>query len=194
MKTALIILLVVVVVAAAAYFVLRGRSGGGHGLRRRFGPEYDRVVARHDGDTKAAELELSERVKRHGSLTRPPLTAGAREQYTARWTHVQERFVDSPQEAVAEADALLTELSRDRGFPADARFEERADALSVHHPHHVHGFRRVHAALNGGGGTEEMRESLVEARGLFDALLGGDKSAPATDDQHRHPTKGSVTS
>ncbi len=77
MSTGLIIALIVivaVVVAVAAVLTLRGR-GPRHGasLKRRFGPEYERAVARHDGDTKAAERELSARVERHGSLQVRPL-------------------------------------------------------------------------------------------------------------------------
>ncbi|MFJ4963227.1 hypothetical protein EES43_01175 [Streptomyces sp. ADI96-02] len=173
MTTAIIIIAVLLALAAAAFFVVRGRGAtGGRGLRGRFGPEYDRVVARHGGDTKAAEHELGERVRLHGSLERRPLADEARAQYAARWAGAQERFVESPEQALAEADALLAALSRDRGFPDGENFEERTDALSVHHGAQVNGYRRVHRALSGGSGTEEMREAFVEARGLFDALLG----------------------
>ncbi|AVH57509.1 MULTISPECIES: hypothetical protein [Streptomyces] len=67
----IVIIAVIVIAAVAVLIVGRGRirDGGGRGLKHRFGPEYDRAVADHDGDTKAAERELSERVKQHGSLT-----------------------------------------------------------------------------------------------------------------------------
>lgn len=198
MTTVLIIVGIVVVAAIAGYLLLRGRTTGGAGLRRRFGPEYERVLARHDGDTKAAEQELGERVKRHGSITAKPLSAEAREEYTARWTRVQERFVDAPQDAVAEAGDLLTRLSRDRGFPEAGSVEERAEALSVHHAAHVDAYRRVHTARDGSDGTEELRKDLVEARALFDALLGDRTVEPArkglTNTHERHHVKGSVTS
>ncbi|ARF70947.1 hypothetical protein B7C62_00775 [Kitasatospora albolonga] len=193
MTTAIIIVAVALVLAAAVYFFLvRGPQGGGRGLRSRFGPEYDRVVARHGGDTKAAEHELEERVKRHGHLERRPLTEAARAEYTARWARTQEQFVESPQQALTEADALLAELSRDRGFPGGENFEEHTDALSVHHARHVDGYRRVHTARNDGTGTEEMREAFVEARGLFDALLA---DGPAEHGHgNRQLTKGRSTS
>ncbi len=191
--TVIIIIAVALVAAAAVYFFLvRGASGGGRGLRGRFGPEYDRVVARHGGDTKAAEHELGERVKLHGDLEKRPLTEAARADYTARWARTQELFVESPQQALNEADALLADLSRDRGFPAGGSFEERTDALSVHHARHVDGYRRVHTARSDGTGTEEMREAFVEARGLFDALLA---DGPATRDHgNRQLTEGRGTS
>ncbi|WP_329534384.1 hypothetical protein OG568_34535 [Streptomyces sp. NBC_01450] len=179
MSTGLIIALIVIVavaVVAAALILLARRPQGGRTLRRRFGPEYDRAVAQHDGDARAAERDLAERVKRHGALRERPLEPAARDEYAARWGAVQERFVDSPQEAVAEADRLVAELAGARGFPDGERYEEQLDALSVHHGHHVHGYRRVHQATyapvsDAHGGTEELRASVVEARALFEELL-----------------------
>ncbi|MGW3421443.1 hypothetical protein [Streptomyces phaeochromogenes] len=191
MSTGVIILLIVVAVALVAAVVARSvaarGAGGGRGLKRRFGPEYDRAVARHDGDSKAAEHELEERVKRHGSLREQPLESAARERYLVRWTAVQEQFVDSPRDAVVEADRLIAEVAGARGFPDGGRYDEQLDALSVHHAHHVHGYRRVHRAAHaptagsGAGpaaGTEELREALVEARALFQDLM-----APAREDE-----------
>ncbi|MDQ0580719.1 hypothetical protein [Streptomyces rishiriensis] len=191
MSTGVIIALIVIVaavVAVAAVLAVRARgSHGGHGLKRRFGPEYDRAVARHDGDVKAAERELDALVERHGGLRERPLEPAERERFEARWTAAQERFVDSPQEAVTEADRLLAEVAGARGFPDGAQYEEQLAALSVHHAHQVHGYRHVHhvarAHGNGAGahdatgtsgapGTEEMRAAMVEARELFDELVG----------------------
>ena len=192
--TTVVIIAVVVLVAASAFLLVRGRRTGGHGLRRRFGPEYERTVARHDGDTRAAEHELSERVKLHGSLSEQPLAPGARETYVRRWAEVQEKFIDSPRDAVVEADALLARLARDRGFPDGGGFEEQTAALSVHHAEEVDGYRRVHTAVRGQGGTEEMRKALVESRALFDVLLADAPDERArTDRADRTETKGSAT-
>ncbi|MBB6419332.1 hypothetical protein [Streptomyces sp. AK010] len=182
MSTGLIIALIVTaaVVIIAAVMTLRARGPRrGPSLKRRFGPEYDRAVARHDGDTKAAERELTERVQRHGDLRERSLEPAQREQYEARWTAAQERFVDSPREAVAEADRLLAEVAGVRGFPDGGQYEEQLAALSVHHAHHVDGYRRVHRAAHlraedardGGQGTEDMREAFVAARALFEELV-----------------------
>jgi hypothetical protein len=186
MSTGLIIALIVIVVAVlvvAAVVAQRARGPQGGSLKRRFGPEYDRAVARHDGDPQAAERELAERVERHGSLRERQLEPARRQEYAARWTAAQERFVDSPREAVAEADRLLAELAGAKGFPDGRQYDEQLAALSVHHADHVQGYRRVHSAaqlrggeeLDGGrAGTEEMREALVEARALFEDLVGHD--------------------
>jgi hypothetical protein len=206
MSTGLIIALIViaaVVVIGAAALALRARGPrSGRGLKRRFGPEYDRAVARHDGDVKAAERELTERVERHGALRERPLEPTEVERFEARWTAAQEHFVDAPRDAVGEADRLLAELAQARGFPDGAQYEEQLAALSVHHAGHVHGYRHVHrvaharvdggtdGGTDGGPGTEEMREAMVEARELFEDLLtpasrhGGAGAARGSRESH----------
>ncbi|MBV7698440.1 hypothetical protein [Streptomyces sp. TRM70350] len=201
MSTGWIIALIVIVAAVAlvvAALTLLGRgAGGGRKLKRRFGPEYDRAVSRHDGNARAAERELAERVERHGELRERPLEPAQRERFEARWTAAQERFVESPQEAVTEVDQLLAELAGARGFPDGGQYEEQLAALSVHHADHVHGYRRVHrlARERGSGApdertaTEEMREAMVEARALFEDLLRPTRD----DDQGRPPTERTKT-
>ncbi|WP_199547266.1 hypothetical protein [Streptomyces sp. N35] len=170
-----VVIIIVVVLILAGLFAGRGRAvvknRGGRGLKRRFGPEYERALALHNGDVTAAEQELGERVKRYGSLRPQPLTDERRRQYEARWDALQTQFVDSPRKAAIEADSLLAQLAGDRGFPGGAQFEEQIAALSVHHPAHIHGYHRVHTAARAQNSTEEVREALVEARGLFDALV-----------------------
>lgn len=179
MSTGVLIVLIVIVVVAAVVIgalALNRRAAGPHGLRnlkRRFGPEYERVLSRHDGDIKAAEHELTERVQRHGDLRERPLEPAERERFAARWTAAKEHFVESPQQAVADADLLLAELAGALGFPDGGQYEEQFAALSVHHAHHVHGYGRVHSAAHEGrADTEEMRMAMIEARVLFDELVG----------------------
>ncbi|MGW1671614.1 hypothetical protein [Streptomyces sp. NPDC002324] len=205
MSTGLIIALIVivaVVVVVAAVLARRARAGtgGGGSLKRRFGPEYDRTVTRHDGDERAAARELAERVKRHGSMEKRALPSAERDRYESRWAAAQERFVDSPREAVAEADRLLSEVAAARGFPDGGQYETQVEALSVHHAHHVHGYRRVHLAAHttgdgtqgrtgdvAGTGTEEMREAMIEARALFEDLVTPGRRDTRAD---RHDTAG----
>jgi hypothetical protein len=178
---ALIVIGAVVVIGAAVLLTLRRRRGvGGRDLKRRFGPEYERTVARYDGDTRAAERELAGRLERHGELRERPLEAERRREYEQRWQAAQELFVDSPRDAVTEADRLLAEVAGARGFPDGGHYEEQLAALSVHHADHVHGYRRVHRIARAGAGadgqpgqsaTEEMREAMVEARALFEDLV-----------------------
>lgn len=172
----------VVIVAAITAAVMLQR-GGGPLLKRRFGPEYERVLARHDGAARATRRELAERVKRYRGLTLRPMTAQTGERYAARWSAVQARFVDEPAGAVGAADTLIAELAVECGYPP-ADSPEHVDALSVHHPHHVQGYREAHAAAlaHGKGGsldTEAQRKALVAARGLFDELMSSAQAEPA---------------
>ncbi len=137
-------------------------------------------------------------MKRHGSLEKRPLPGAERERYESRWAAAQERFVDSPRQAVAEADRLLTEVAGARGFADGGGYETQLEALSVHHAHHVQGYRRVHRAAHASGttaegragagtapgtatGTEELREAMIEARALFEDLVTPDRRDARAD-------------
>ncbi|GAA1917481.1 hypothetical protein GCM10009716_28180 [Streptomyces sodiiphilus] len=178
---AIIIFGVAVAIILGLIFFLPRMQGGGGNVERRFGPEYDRTVARHDGDTKAARKDLSDRLRRHRDLRTRRLSERERDQYAAQWAAIQEQFVDSPAAAVAEADHLLTRLVHDRGFPSD-EYDEQISALSVHHPKRVDGYRRLHAVAGqehpGGTDTEELRAVMIEARELFEDLLTSEPDRP----------------
>jgi hypothetical protein len=186
MSTALLVTIIVVaVVVVAAVAALAARSSSGRGkLRRRFGPEYDRTVERHGGDTTAAEKELRDRLDAHGGIELKPLSSADRDRWNAEWNAVQQRFVDSPSQALAQADELLSRLARERGLP-DSAFDEQADALSVHLPRQVQAFRDTHAAARQGEDdqvpTEKLRAALVRARGVFDELTGGQARTDAAE-------------
>src|SRR5207253_9926867 len=118
---AIAVLVVIVVALAALYAVRQQRSSR---LRRRFGPEYDRTVE-STGDQKRAEQELADREQRRRRFQVHELEPEARDRYWAEWRQVQARFVDQPQLAVREADVLVTEVMRRRGYPMDD-FEQAA--------------------------------------------------------------------
>ncbi|WP_413809842.1 hypothetical protein [Streptomyces sp. OE57] len=178
MSTGAISIVVVVAVVLAAALVIRVvRAGAGReerALRRRFGPEYELNVAQHAGDTKAAERELEERLRRYGDLRTEPLSGELRERYVAEWAGTQEMFIESPEHAVTGADQLLARLAHDRGYPS-GHYEEQVAALSVHHADHVQGYRQLHdtaaRAREGRADTEELREAVVHARPFFEDLV-----------------------
>jgi hypothetical protein len=142
-------------------------------LRREFGPEYDRALT-EQGDRRRAESDLAARRKHRAELDIRPLEASARQRYVERWREVQVRFVDGPAQAVADADGLVTEVMRERGYPVE-EFEERASIVSVDHPEVVHEYRAAHgislANDNGRASTEDLREAMLHYRSLFDELL-----------------------
>ena len=173
MSTGVIIVIVVaiVVVAALVAATLLRPAQRSKRLQQQFGPEYDRAVAQHNGDNKAAEQDLQERVKRVEQLDIHPLDAAQRERYLADWAGLQEQFVDEPAKSLSQADQLLAGVLRDRGYPEDDQYA----ALSVHHSNALTGYRNSRSAANrarqGEGTTEEQRQSFVELRSTFEALV-----------------------
>lgn len=167
-----VIVLVAVVVATGIGFLLWGVARTAR-LRRRFGPEYDRAVARHQS-RRAAERDLRARERRHDELDIRPLDDSARGRYREEWVHVQERFVDSPEAALGQADRLVVTVMGDRGYPTRG-FDERVAHLSVEHGRTIDYYRRGHAiscrAERHEASTEDMRQAMVHYRALLEDLL-----------------------
>ena len=137
------VLVIVVVVLLAVVGVLAYRQRRSAQLREGFGPEYDRVVGER-GDQRAGEAELRERRERRRSYDIKPLGAAARDRYAERWKAAQAKFVDQPASALTDADALLGEVMRERGYPVED-FEQQAADVSVDHPEVVENYRKAHA-------------------------------------------------
>jgi hypothetical protein len=170
------ILVAVGVVIIALALVLAIRSANRRRterLRERFGPEYERTVD-HFGQQRAAEKELTARERKRHKLDIVPLSRDARENYAASWRNVQTAFVDDPASAVRDADKLVAQVMRERGYPIDD-FDQRAADISVDHPHVAENYRTAHMIFlsqeKASVGTEAQREALVHYRALFDELL-----------------------
>jgi hypothetical protein len=178
---AIAVVLVVVVLAAMALGARRSKR-----LREGFGPEYDRVVEVH-GDQRSAEGDLQRRRNRRRRLDIRPLEPEARDAYAERWAQTQRRFVDAPASAVAEADELIAEVMRERGYPVDD-FGQRAADLSVDHPETVEHYRAAHAISMASAAqhadTEDLRSAMVHYRALFDDLLHDGTDGDAVRDTH----------
>ncbi len=142
MIIALIVLVVVLLAIVGALVYQRRRSAQ---LQQGFGPEYDRAVEQH-GDQRAAENELRERRERRRRFEIRPLNAVARDRYAERWRATQAQFVDQPASALKDADALLSEVMRERGYPVED-FEQQASDVSVDHPTVVEHYRALFAEL-----------------------------------------------
>ena len=110
-----VIAVIVVVALAAAVFVISRRRRSQQ-LKDRFGPEYDRTVGTAGG-TQAAETELESRKQRREQFEIRPLSAQTVANYSEKWKQVQVHFVDAPADALREADVLLSEVMRERGYP-----------------------------------------------------------------------------
>jgi hypothetical protein len=182
MQTGTVIAIVValVLLVVIAWLMLDRKKSGQ--LRSRFGPEYDRALEAHP-TRREAEADLADRQKRVEHLTIRPLDPNERQRFSDLWRRQQERFVDDPQAAVGEADALVSEVMRTRGYPM-AEFDQRAADISVDHPAVVEHYRAGHdiAARQraGSANTEDLRSAMLHFRALFEELLqGGPGMAPA---------------
>jgi hypothetical protein len=162
------ILVVVAIVAGVVYDTRRRR------LRRRFGPEYDRLVG-ETGSRKKAEAELAARERRVASLDIRPLDEAAQAKYAENWVAVQEQFVDAPPEATVGAQRLVMTVMRERGYPTDKTDQVLAD-LSVDHGRVLDHYRAAsnisQRADDGAASTEELRQAMIHYRALFQDLLG----------------------
>jgi len=163
--------LVVLLIAALAVWATQRRRSAD--LRRRFGPEYERTVEASRNRLQA-EKELWARQERVDALEIRPLEPAARDRFEERWREVQAMFVDDPGNAVDQADRLIGQVMRARGYPV-GDFDQRAADISVDHPHVVDHYRTAHAIAvkrrSGEGATEQLRQAFVHYRALFADLL-----------------------
>jgi hypothetical protein len=171
MSTGAIIGIVIAVIVVVAVAVVASTEMRRARLRRQFGPEYDRLVEKHGGNKRKADAELAERERRVRSLNLRELTPEQQASYSGDWAAVQERFVDAPAEAVGAAHTLVWNVMRDRGYPADDR-NASMDALAVHHSQAFEGYRKVQAVPADSASTEQLRESMIHYRALFEDLTG----------------------
>jgi hypothetical protein len=179
------VLIVVVVVLLAIVGALAYQRRRSAQLQQGFGPEYDRAVEEH-GDQRAAESELLERRQRRSRFEVRPLGAAQRDRYAERWRATQAQFVDQPASALGDADTLVAEVMRERGYPVED-FEQRAADVSVDHPDVVENYRQgqrlVRTRATGDGTTEDLRQAMQHYRALFDDLVEDTADAPLERDR-----------
>jgi len=170
----LVLVIVVVLVGAVVLAVLAMRQRRTQNLKKSFGPEYDKAV-QDAGSPRDAEAELESRRRRREQLNIRAISPESAASYEARWKEVQVRFVDAPETSLREADTLVVELMRERGYPIE-EFDQRAADISVDHPTVVQNYRAAHdvAARVGQGtvNTDDLRIALQHYRDLFMELLG----------------------
>ena len=96
-----------------------------------------------------------------GRMRGPALKAlppESRDRYVTQWGKIESRFVDSPDDAVREADALLLALLGEREHPL------AEDKL----PANMRRARREAVGQEGKGGTEGMRQALLHYRAVIE--------------------------
>ena len=97
-----------------------------------------------------------------GRRARPnlrPLAAESRERYVNEWDDIEAKFVDSPEQAVREADALVMSVLRERGHP----LTDRDLPVEV---------QRAHRLMRSRDRTEGMRQALLQYRAGMERMVG----------------------
>jgi hypothetical protein len=176
-EIAVAVAIVIVIVLSFVALVWLRRHTHLQRMRKRYGPEYDRLVAEM-GSRSRAEKRLAERERRVSQYDIRPLSEMDRARYLRVWRTVQARFVDNPGEAIAKADQLLGEAMADRGYPM-ADFDRRSADLSVHYPMVVQNYRAGHEIAlrhhDAKASTEDLRQAMIHYRALFEELVTDDR-------------------
>ena len=107
--------------------------------------------------------------RRAGKANLVPLSNDSRDRYLVEWDRIETRFIDAPEEAVREADALVMSVLRERRHP----LEERRLPREMQDAHHD--------ATAKGDRTEGMRRALLHYRVVMEKMVG----APVRDERRR---------
>jgi hypothetical protein len=91
---------------------------------------------------------------RHPLLS--PLTAEARDRYAARWDQIESRFVEAPEESVAQADALALAVLGECDHPLAEKML----------PDRMRKARREASR----GGTEGLRLAMLDYRAVIEEM------------------------
>ena len=100
---------------------------------------------------------------RRGRPKLSPLPVDARERYIHDWDEIETKFVDGPEQAVREAEALVMSVMRERGHPLTER-----DL-----PREMHRANKLRTR----NGTEGMRQALLHYRSLMEKMVGSEDNA-----------------
>lgn len=108
-------------------------------------------------------------VRAAGIGRRPPrlrmLAPESRDRYIQEWDEVEAKFVDSPEQAVREAESLVMAMLRERGHP----LTERDLPAEVKRAHKL--------GYSSRDRTEAMRQAVLEYRGVMERMMGPEDRA-----------------
>ncbi|TME55425.1 MAG: hypothetical protein E6I58_10490 [Chloroflexi bacterium] len=95
----------------------------------------------------------------------------ARNRYADSWNRIERHFMDAPEEAVTEADSLVTAMLGERGHPLGAgRLPRRLSSA-----------RRKLAEGQKRHRTEDMRLALLDYRAVFAQMIGPEVREPVAE-------------
>jgi hypothetical protein len=94
-----------------------------------------------------------------------PLSAESRDRYAEEWDEIETKFVDAPEQAVREAEALVMSVLRERGHP----LTERDLPQEVQRAHRL--------GYSSRDKTEGMRQALLHYRAVMERMVGAEDRA-----------------
>jgi hypothetical protein len=94
-----------------------------------------------------------------------PLTPESRDRYIHDWDEIETKFVEAPEQAVREAEALVMSVMRERGHP----LTERDLPQEVQRAHRL--------GYTSKDKTEGMRRALLQYRALVERMVGPESAA-----------------
>ena len=89
-----------------------------------------------------------------------PLPAESRDHYVSQWDEIETKFVDAPEQAVREAEALVMSVLRECGHPLTER-DLPQEARKAHR-----------LGYSSRDKTEGMRLALLQYRGIMERMVG----------------------
>jgi hypothetical protein len=94
-----------------------------------------------------------------------PLPAESRDRYVHEWDEIETKFVDAPEQAVREAEALVMSVLRERGHP----LIERDLPPEVQRAHRL--------GYSSRDRTEGMRQALLHYRAVMERMVAPEDKA-----------------
>jgi hypothetical protein len=94
-----------------------------------------------------------------------PLPADSRDRYVNEWDEIETKFVDAPEQAVREAEALVMSVLREVGHP----LTERDLPQEVQRAHRL--------GYSSRDKTEGMRQALLHYRAVIERMVGPEDKA-----------------
>lgn len=94
-----------------------------------------------------------------------PLPDESRDRYISEWDEIETKFVDAPEQAVREAEALVMSVLRERGHP----LTERDLPREVQRAHRL--------GYSSRDKTEGMRQALLHYRAAMERMVGPEDKA-----------------
>ena len=98
-----------------------------------------------------------------------PLATESRERYVQEWDDIENKFVDNPEQAVREAEALVMSVLRERGHP----LTERDLPAEVQRAHRL--------GYSSKDRTEGMRQALLHYRAVMERMVGPESGVRRED-------------